>query len=133
VGSCEDVDVVYWGNGAFSAADESSGVQFWRCRARDGIDSGPNNSIGRVAYDGTTIPDWAGWVGPLNRRLPLSGSEAFFAYRSFPNVEYHQCHYHNLPRGVAWDRNLMTVEEFSQINFTPRGPISLTMPWERAT
>ena len=133
-GLVEDVDVVFWGCGGFSAGEASSGVKFWRCRARDGIDNAPNNSFGRLAYDGATVPDWAGWVGALKRGLPISGSEAFFAYRSAPNVEYHQCQYYNLPRsGVAWDQSRMSVREFAQVNFTPRAPIRLTMPWERSS
>ena len=51
-GLVEDVDVVFWGCGGFSAGEASSGVKFWRCRARDGIDNAPNNSFGRLAYDG---------------------------------------------------------------------------------
>lgn len=130
-GRCEDVDVVHWGNGAFSAADESSGVQFWRCRARDGIDDAPNSSVGRLDYQGMPIPDWADFVGALGRGLPLSGSEPFFAYRSQPNIEFHQCQHWNRPRsGVAWDQRRMTVREFAQVNFVPRAPITLNMPWE---
>lgn len=131
-GIIEDVDVVYWGNGAFMADGDSSGVQFWRCRARDGIDNAPNNSFGDPDYQGNPIPDWAGFVGSLNRGLPSSGSEPFFAYLvAQPNIEFHQCQHWNRPRaGVAWDQNLMSVREFAEVNFAPRAPIVLTMPWE---
>jgi hypothetical protein len=131
-GLIEDVDVVCWGNGAFMANGNSAGVEFRRCRARDGIDNGPNNSVGRPDYQGTPVPDWASFVGNLNRGLPSSGSEAFFAYRTAqPNIEFHQCQYYNLPRsGVAWDQSRMSVREFAQVNFTPRAPIRLRMPWE---
>ena len=133
-GRVEDVDVVYWGNGAFSAADASSGVQFWRCRARDGIDTSGNDSDGDPDYQGQTVPDWATFVGSLSRGAPLSGSEAFHAYQSQPNIEYHSCEYYNLPHNtrIAWDQSKMQVREFAQVNFTPRAPIRLTMPWEQA-
>jgi hypothetical protein len=134
-GLIEDVDVVYWGNGAFMANGASSGVQFRRCRARDGIDDAPNSSVGKLDYQADPIPDWAGFVGSLNRSRPSSGSEAFFAYQTaHPNTEFHQCQYYNLPRsGVAWDQSRMSVREFAQVNFTPRAPIRLTMPWERSS
>ena len=134
-GRCEDVDVVYWGNGAFSAADDSNGVQFWRCRARDGIDTSTNDSDGDPDFQGRTVPGWATFVGSLNRGAPLSGSEAFHAYQSQPNVEYHSCEHCNLPHNsrIAWDQSKMVVREFAQVDFTPRAPIRLTMPWERAT
>jgi Right handed beta helix region len=130
-GRVEDVDVVYWGNGALAAGEASSGVQFWRCRARDGMDNSPNNSVGRPDYQGNPIPDWAGFVGALARGLPISGSEAFFAYLPQSNVEFHDCQYFNLPRsGVAWDQNRMTVRQFSRVDFVPRAPIRLNFPWE---
>jgi hypothetical protein len=134
-GLVEDVDVVYWGNGAFSAADASSGVQFWRCRARDGIDTSTNDSEGDPDYAGQTVPGWATFVGSLNRGAPLSGSEAFHAYQSQPNIEYHSCQYYNLPHNsnIAWDQTKMAVREFAQVNFTPRAPIRLVMPWERSS
>ena len=92
-GLVEDVDCVYWGNGAFSAGEDSSGVQFWRCRARDGIDASPNDSDGDPDYQGSQFP--AGRLSSvvLNRGQPSSGSEAFFAYLANPNVEYHSCEY----------------------------------------
>jgi hypothetical protein len=134
-GLIEDVDVVYWGNGAFMANGGSSGVKFWRCRARDGIDNAPNNSVGKPDYQGAATPDWATFVGSLKRGLPSSGSEAFFAYQTAQrNIEYHQCQYFNLPRsGVAWDQSRMSVREFAKVNFAPRAPIRLVMPWETSS
>jgi hypothetical protein len=134
-GLVEDVDCVYWGNGAFSAGEDSSGVQFWRCRARDGIDVSPNDSDGDPDYQGQPVPGWAAFVGSLNRGHPSSGSEAFFAYRANPNVEYHQSQYFNLPHNtrVAWDQSRMSVRGFSQVDFTPRAAIRLIMSWERAS
>ena len=74
----------------------------------------------------------ATFVGSLNRGAPLSGSEAFHAYQSQPNVEYHSCEHCNLPHNsrIAWDQSKMEVREFVQVNFTPRAQIHLTMPWE---
>jgi hypothetical protein len=134
-GIVEDVDAVYWGNGAFSAADASSGVQFWRCRARGGIDTSSNDSDGDPDYQGQTVPDWATFVSSLNRGAPLSGSEAFHAYQSQPNIEYHSCEYYNLPHNnlIAWDQSKIKVREFAQVNFTPRVPIRLSMPWEKSS
>ena len=134
-GLIEDVDVVYWGNGAFMANGRSSGVKFWRCRARDGIDNGPNNSVGKADYQGAAMPDWAAFLGSLRRGLPSSGSEAFFAYQTAQrNIEFHQCQHFNLPRsGVAWDQSRMSVREFAKVNFTPRAPIRLVMPWETSS
>jgi hypothetical protein len=134
-GLCEDVDVVYWGNGAFSAADATNGVHFWRCRARDGV--GPagttNTSVGKLDYQGVPIPTLQTWYGSLNRGNPLSGQEAFHAYQTgAANIEYHQAQYFNLPRSPnrAWDQNRMSVREFALVDFVPRPPIRLTFPWE---
>lgn len=110
-------------------------MQFWRCRARDGIDTSGNDSDGDPDYQGQSVPDWATFVGSLNRGAPLSGSEAFHAYQSQSNIEYHSCEYYSLPHNsrIAWDQNKMRLREFAQVDFAPRVPICLTMPWERAT
>jgi hypothetical protein len=134
-GLIEDVDVVYWGNGGFMASsypgNQGGGVQFWRCRARDGIDESPNNSEGDLDYEGNTIPNWATFVGALVRGTPISGSEAFFAFGTTPDIEFHACEYFNLPQAVAYDRDLMTLEEFTEVDFLPRHPIQLTFQWEQ--
>jgi hypothetical protein len=139
-GLVEDVDAVYWGNGAFMsttiqpiAAGQGGGTKFFRCRARDGIRPSPNNSAGNPDYQGNPTPDWQQFVGALNLPRPVSGGEAFFAFNTPANVEFHDCQYFNLPRGVAWDQARMSVREFALVNFTPRAPIRLTMPWERSS
>jgi hypothetical protein len=134
-GLVEDVDAVYWGNGGFMCSalqnGAGGGMRFVRCRAREGIRPSPNNSEGRLDYQGNVIPNWAGFVGALQLPPPVSGGEGFFAFNTPANVEFHDCQYFNLARsGVAWDQSRMSVREFAQVNFTPRAPIRLTMPWE---
>ena len=73
------------------------------------------------------------------RRFTEPWSATPAARRSLPtdipvNVEYHGCQYYSLPhmsRGLGPGK--MTLREFAQVDFTPRVPICLTMPWERAT
>ena len=129
-GLIEDVDVVYWSNGAFSAATDADHVVFRGCRARDGLDVSSNASEGKPDYQGKTIPNLKAWEGGIYRGAPSSGSEAFLAYQATRTIEYHTSKYYTLPAGVCWDRSLMTVAEFSQENFMPRAPIKLVFAWE---
>lgn len=135
-GLVQDVDVVYWANGAFSAAEKSRGVVFQRCRARDGL--GPaasSTSLGRSDYRGLPIPSLEEWLGGQGRGSPLSGQEAFFAYKTGrPDIVFRGCSYANLPRApnLAWDQDRMTVADFEEVDFTPRASLRLTFPWSVA-
>lgn len=135
-GLVQDVDVVYWANGAFSAAENSSGVVFERCRARDGL--GPaasSTNLGRIDYRGQPIPSLETWMSGQNRGTPLSGQEAFFAYETGEaDIVFRDCSYANLPKApnLAWDQERMTVAEFEEVDFTPRTSLRLAFPWSVA-
>ena len=135
-GLVQDVDVVYWANGAFSAAENSKGVVFERCRARDGL--GPaasSTNLGHLDYRGQPIPSLETWMGGQNRGAPLSGQEAFFAYETgAADIEFRDCRYANLPKApnLAWDQERMTVAEFENVDFTPRASLRLAFPWSVA-
>lgn len=135
-GLIQDVDVVYWANGAFSAADNSSGVTFERCRARDGI--GPaatSTSLDQPDYRGQPIPSLETWVGRQVRGYPLSGQEPFFAYKTGqPDIAFIDCSYTTLPKApnVAWDQDRMTATEFKEVDFEPRDSLKLLFPWNMA-
>jgi len=132
-GLVQDVDVVYWANGAFSAAENARGVVFERCRARDGL--GPaasSTNLGQSDYRGQPIPSLETWLGGQNRGIPLSGQEAFFAYETgAADIVFRDCSYANLPKApnLAWDQERMTVTEFEQVDFTPRTSLKLVFSW----
>ncbi|MGI9501933.1 MAG: hypothetical protein ACR2RE_02605, partial [Geminicoccaceae bacterium] len=132
-GLVQDVDVVYWANGAFSATEGAKGVVFERCRARDGLGPEANStSFGKTDYLGRPIPSLQSWLGNLDRGQPMSGQEAFFAFKvGKPDIVFRDCSYANLPKAplLAWDQDQMAVAEFREVDFTPRGRLSLVFPW----
>lgn len=134
IGLFEDIDCVYWCNGAFSATEDTQLIRFVRCRARDGLDNSPNSSIGELDYLGNTIPSYDTWLGSQSsdesRNPPLSGSEAFFAYNCLAaNIQFTDCEYFNLPQGTDFTPDA-SVTDFTENDFTPRTPIVLLFPWE---
>lgn len=132
-GLIQDVDVVYWANGAFSAADDARSVVFERCRARDGL--GPtatSTSAGKTDYRGRPTPSLEAWLGNQDRGVPMSGQEGFFAYNvGRPDIVFRQCSYANLPKApnLAWDQDRMALAEFEEVDFTPRARLRLVFPW----
>lgn len=146
-GTVEDVDVLYWANGAFSAADDSENVTFTRCRARDGMaaaaaSSPVNSSAGETDYLGNIIPTFDDYLGSLYAARaadsspdppdPLSGGEPFVAFLSVGSIAYVDCEYFNLPRSpnLFFEDDLMTSMDATEVDFVPRSAITLVMPWE---
>lgn len=126
-GFIENIDVRYWVNGAFMAADGASNVTFRDVRACDGLTLAKNASnIGAIGADGAPIPSLEEWAGENFRGLPRSGQQAFYTYKlNAATVRYEQARYFNLPIAgrVAWGRQFMSEADFdvaAQCDTDPR-------------
>lgn len=129
-GLVENVDVRLWVNGAFSAASKSRNVTFRNVRAYDGLATADiSDSAGKRAFDGSLLPTLEQWAGANFRGMPLSGQEAFFAYKasSPATVNFERAGYYNLPRlhRIAWDQNLIRVGDFYSTREGPRPAFKL--------
>ncbi len=133
-GTVTDVDAVFYKNVAFLAGPGSSGVVFTRCRARDQIcPSAISLNVGSTAYDGSTIPTSETYEGAIYRGSPSSGGLTFGTYLpAANNIQYVDCYYYNRATDIyhlAYDLNNMSVQQFTQQNFTPRSPIRNAFNW----
>ena len=131
-GTVENVDVRYWVNGAFAAADQAHDVTFRNVRAYDGIaPEAVSASAGTAGADGAGVPTLEQWEGANYRGPPSSGQEAFIAYGAHRGtIDFIDASYRNLPRRdrVAWDQSLMRQHGFGPTQLPPRIPFRMSGP-----
>jgi hypothetical protein len=115
-GLIENVDVRFWVNGAFGAADGSRDVTFRNVRALDGLAIGSvSDNANRVGADGAPIPTLEQWAGDNWRGGPTSGQEAFLVFNAATaSIVFDHAGFANLPRAgrIAWDTRLMSTSSF---------------------
>ena len=103
-GLCQDVDAIHQSDGCFSAYPGTN-VVFNRTRSRDNFNT------------------------DQGRGLPASGALAWAGGPGSSGLQIQNSNYFNLAGQSVWDRSNFTLIQLTSLDFTPRAPIRVALPW----
>lgn len=133
-GLVENVDVRFWANGAFMAAEASKGVTFRNIGAFDGLaPAAVSTSAGLPGADGQPLPTLEAWAGINYRGPPTSGQEAFLVFGASGRITFEDVRYLNPARAgrLFWSDVPEVAFEAKPTRTLLSGPLRLSFDWER--